>query len=129
MFIKDTDYSSLRGMKYRIIKGFELQTNIIPPQSIKTNFSSLSKDGLLTVEKGFCWDGATGAIDTDTIMYASCVHDAFCNWQEQGLLNVEHREQADKLLKQLCEEDGMNKLRTKWVYEAVKTYVELRYKD
>lgn len=115
------------NMKYRVLETFQVQTNIIPDKPIKTAFSSLSKDGLLTIEKGFCWDGATGYFDRDTIMRASCIHDAFCNWQEMGLLEVKHRKQADKMLRQHCLEDGMSELEAAIVYRAVKRYVELRY--
>jgi hypothetical protein len=120
-------YDLLRNWKYRVLQGFKLQTGIKPPKPIKTAFSSLSEDGILTIEKGFCWDGATGGFDTKNVMRASCVHDAFCNWQHQGLLTVEHRKQADKLFKDLILADGVDDFRAGWMYGAIKTYVEMRY--
>ena len=120
-------YSSLRGLKYRLLETIEIETNIIPPKPIKTDFSSLSADGKLTVEKGFCWDGATGGLDTENVMRASLIHDAFCNWQHQGYLDLEHRKQADKLFRNLLDEDGVDPFRAGYMYGAIKTYVEMRY--
>lgn len=116
-----------KGMKYRVLKTFQVQTDIIPDSYIKTDFSSLDMNGLLTIEKGFCWDGATGYFDRDTIMRGSCIHDAFCNWQQKGYLGVNHRKQADKLLKKTIRQDGMSITESELVYNSVKAYVELRY--
>jgi len=121
------EYGKLGDWKYRATEGFTLPTGIIPPKPIKTHFSALDIEGNLTIDKGFCWDGATGAIDSENIMRGSCVHDAFCNWQDQGYLDVEHRKQADLLLKKIILEDGMSEFRAGYVYGAVQTYVKIRY--
>ena len=121
------EYESLKNWKYRVVKSFSIQTEIIPTVPIKTKFSSLTKEGILTIDKGFCWDGASGAIDTKNIMRGSCIHDAFCNWQHQGLISKEQREQADKLLKEIIKKDGMGKFRAAYIYWAIQMYVSIRY--
>lgn len=125
---KGTDYEKLGNWKYRVKKGFSIRTEIIPPQKIKTCFSSLTMGGRLYIHKGFCWDGASGAIDTKNIMKASCVHDAFCNWMVQGLLSYDdYWELADKLLRKIALDNGMSAFRATAVYTAVKEWGKVRY--
>ena len=121
------EYESLKDWKYRILKTYSLQTDIIPPKKIQTKFSTLSTAGRLYIHKGFCWDGASGAIDTKNIMRGTACHDAFCNWQQLGLITIDQRKQADKLLYKLIKQDGMSSLRAKVIYEAVRKFVEIRY--
>ena len=121
------EYENLRDWKYRIVKGFSIQTDIIPQQKIRTNFSTLTTKGRLYLHKGFCWDGASGAIDTKNIMRGSAVHDAFCNLQQLGLITIDQRKQADKLLYKLIVQDGMSSIRAKVIYQAVRKFVEIRY--
>jgi len=121
------EYEDLKDWKYRILKTFSIRTDIIPANTIRSNFSTLTTRGRLYIKKGFCWDGASGAIDTDNIMRGSCIHDAFCNWQQLGLLTVDQRKQADKLLYKHIKEDGMSSIRANIVYGAVRRFVEIRY--
>ena len=116
-----------KGMKYRILEPISRQTDIIPPKPIKTKFSSLTSTGLATLLPGFLYDGATGYFDRKTIMKGAGFHDAFCNWQQMGLLSIEHRKQADKLLYEIILEDGMPEDEAGLVYSSVKLFVELRY--
>jgi len=126
--IKGKDYVKLGDWKYRVTKGFSIQTKIIPPQKIQTSFSTLTMKGRLYIHKGFCWDGASGAIDTKNIMKASCLHDALCNWMVAGLLSFdEYWEPADHLLRRVALDKGMSKGRARVVYTAVKEYGRIRY--
>lgn len=121
------EYETLKNWKYRIRKSFSIQTNIKPTKTIRSTFSTLTPTGRLYINKGFCWDGATGGRDTKNIMRASCIHDGFCNFQQKGLLTVDQRKQADKLLYKLMKEDGMSEFRANIIYQAVRRYVEARY--
>ncbi len=78
--------------------------------------------GLLTISKGYAWDGASGAWDTKTFMRGSLVHDALCQLINEGLLPKHCQEEADNLLKEICLEDGMNPIRAWWVHRAVRRY-------
>ena len=125
---KNTDYQVLDNPKYRIIQPLIIDTGIIPPQPIKTNFSALYMNGKLSIEKGFCWDGASGGFDTDNFMRASLIHDAFCNWMVQDLLPYNpYWDKADALLRKIALEDGMSKFRANYVYQAIKYHGRLRY--
>lgn len=120
-------YEDLSDWKYRITKAFTIQTDIKPAETLRTNFTTLTTAGRLYIHKGFCWDGASGAFDTENIMRGSAVHDAFCNLQQKGLITTDQRKQADKLFYKLIKQDGMSDLRAKIIYEAVRKFVELRY--
>lgn len=121
------EYESLKDWKYRIIKTFSLGTGIKPAKTIRTNFSTLTVRGRLYIHKGFCWDGASGARDTDNIMRGSCLHDAGCNWYLKGLITDEMRSQFDDLFYKLIKEDGMSDLRAGYIIKAVKANTKIRY--
>ena len=95
-------YESLKDWKYRILKTFSIQTDMRPERTIRSTFSTLTTNGTLYIKRGFCWDGASGAVDTDTIMLASCCHDAGCNWYLNGLINDKLRSDFDDLFYELC---------------------------
>ena len=121
------EYESLKDWKYRITKSFSLQTDINPSDIVRTNFSTLTTTGRLYIHKGFCWDGASGAMDTKNIMRGSCLHDAGCNWYLQGLITDEMRGQFDDLFYKLIKKDGMSDLRAGYIIKAVKVNTKLRY--
>jgi hypothetical protein len=78
-------------------------------------------DGYLTINKGYCWDGPSGpTFDTDNFMRGSLVHDCLYQAMRQDLLDIGHRKDVDRLLYKHCIEDGMFKLRAKWVYAGVR---------
>jgi len=118
-------FDEIKGMKYRVTRTFSMSTGIIPVKTISSAFCSLDEDGKIIIRKGFCWDGATGAIDTPSIMHGSCVHDVFCNWFNEGLITKENRKQADQLFKTINKQEHMPKIRVKWVYQAVRKFFEL----
>jgi len=125
---KNTDYDNLKDYKYRVIKTFTLDVGFTVDKPIKTHFSSIDEAGNLTIEKGFCWDGASGGLDTDNFMRASLIHDCFCNWMVQDLLPYNpYWDKADALLRKIALEDGMSKFRANYIYAAIKYHGRLRY--
>lgn len=81
----------------------------------------------LVLAKGYAWDGPSGPTwDTETFMRGSLVHDGFYQLlhnEELSLQNLhETRLYADKLLREICLEDGMNALRAWYVYWAVRYF-------
>jgi len=121
-------YQSVHDMKYRVLETFTMDTGITLEKPIKTRFSYIDEAGNLTIEKGFCWDGASGAFDTDTIMRASLIHDCFCNWMAQDLIPYDpYWRLANQLFFRICKQDDMNDIRAKFAYLAVKANGRLRY--
>jgi hypothetical protein len=109
------------GYKYQLAEDYSLLVApLLPVESIATYYSVLTFDGILTIRRGYAWDGPSGpTIDTRTFMRASLVHDALYQFIRVGILPMEHRAAADQLLRRLCLEDGMSQLRAWGVYHAV----------
>lgn len=111
-----------KGYKYQLWKPYSIQT-VVKGYVIHGDFLKLDFNGLLTCEKGYAWDGASGpAFDTDTFMRASLVHDAFYQLMRLGQIDRSHRGYADRLMKQICLDDEMWFLRAHWCYQAVKNF-------
>ena len=57
-------------------------------------------------------------------MRGSLVHDALYQLMRDGYLPLKTREYADWLLREICIEDGMSKIRADWVYMGVDLFGE-----
>ena len=112
------------GYKYQLKEECRIATPIIPQQAIEGDYLSLGTDGLLTIRKGYAWDGPSGpTVDTLNFMRGSLVHDALYQLMREGWLdNGTCREPADRLLQAICREDGMWQLRAWWVYLGVRWF-------
>jgi hypothetical protein len=116
----DTIIEYAAGYKYQLIKDYSLAVGIVPKIPFTTPFLQLDSDGRLTIRAGYAWDGPSGpTIDTQNFMRGSLVHDALYQLIREGLLPFSAKAAADKLLRELCREDGMSALRAWWVYVAV----------
>lgn len=109
------------GYKYQLAKTYVLSTEIKPPNPIRTKYIELTLRGKLTIRGGYAWDGPSGiAIDTPNFMRGSLVHDALYQLLREELLSACMREPVDKLLQNICLEDGMSAIRAWWVYHGVR---------
>lgn len=111
-----------KGYKYQLTAAYVTPTEIKPGHDIDIDFIALNTSGLLTIKKGYAWDGPSGpTVDTLNFMRGSLVHDALYQLMREGHLDNKHcREAADRLLQQLCTEDGMCAARAWWVYHGVR---------
>lgn len=114
------------GYKYQLKESYTVAISIKPAQPINTEYIALDTAGNLTIAAGYAWDGPSGpTIDTLTFMRGSLVHDALYQLMRESHLDHEiHREEADRLLRQLCKEDGMWSLRAWWVYHGVRLFAD-----
>ena len=113
-------YRKLNRYKYQLIKDYELIISI-KGKSIVSSFIELYSDGCLIIKNGYAWDGPSGpTIDTLNFMRGSIVHDALYQLMRMELLDSSCRKSADKILKQICLEDGMSKIRAGYVYLSVR---------
>jgi hypothetical protein len=111
------------GYKYQTEKDLNYWTPLRPSQKIDIQFITLDTDGLLTIKKGYAWDGASGpTIDTPNTMFGSCVHDALYQLMRAGLLAPHLRVVADVILWKLIRRDGMGSVRAYWWHRAVKNW-------
>ena len=116
------------GYKYKLALPCYIQTSIRPAQKLSAgHWVSLASDGIMAIDAGYAWDGASGAADTASIMRASLVHDALYQMIREGSPIV--RKEADKELYRLCREGGMWWFRAQYVYWAVRLFgkVALRH--
>ncbi len=110
------------GYKYQLKQDYKVDIPIKPESDKESVFITLTSAGLLTIKKGYAWDGPSGpTIDTQNFMRGSLVHDALYQlMREEHLDDNLHREMADRLLQSHCEEDGMSSFRAWWVYQGVR---------
>jgi hypothetical protein len=116
-------YRKIHQYKYQLLEDYRIKTGVEIPESVRTLYGwlNLTKEGVLTIKKGYCWDGPSGpTIDTDSFMLGSLVHDAFYQLIREMKLQMSYRDKADRLLQQLCLDDGMSKIRAWWVYWGVR---------
>ena len=91
---------------------------------MSTNFVELGTDGWLKIHAGYAWDGPSGpTVDTRNFMRGSLVHDALYQlMRERHIDRDKWKDTADKLLRQMCLEDGMSTVRAWWVYHGVSSF-------
>lgn len=123
--MKCISYNS--GYKYQLKEAYTLPIEIKPESSIDDlEYVKLDVDGNLTIEKGYAWDGPSGpTVDTLSFMRGSLVHDALYQlMREERLDRTVHRETADRILRDICKEDGMWSVRAWWVFKAVRLFAD-----
>ncbi len=117
-------YRDLRPYKYQLTEIFNCKIDIPKIIFAQTQHIVLGL-GEITIWKGYAWDGPSGpTIDTKTFMRGALVHDALYQLMREGKVDIKHREQADKILRQLCLEDGMCRVRAWYVYHSVRLFSE-----
>ena len=107
------------GYKYQLVESYVVDIHLTGVTAI-TRWLELTSDGVLTIREGYAWDGPSGpACDTPNFMRGSLVHDACYQLLREGLLPPACRDHADRLLRDMCREDGMSAIRAWWVYQGV----------
>ena len=109
------------GYKYQLYTDYSIRVPIRPEIDIETTFISLGIDGLLTIRKGYAWDGPSGpAVDTKTFMRGSLVHDALYELMRLKWLDAKVcKPIADSAMRNICRQDGMWRARAWWVHKGV----------
>ena len=107
---------------YRLVKTYRVKVDLKGKYNVTSPFISLDRTGMLTIRAGYAWDGPSGpAINTDSFMRASLVHDALYQLMRMRLIPWEReRIMADKQMRVHCVEDGMWRIRAWWAYHGVR---------
>ena len=114
-------YKKRRKYKYNLHSDKEYSTGIQVDKPKDGKYLEIDAKGKLLIKKGYSWDGPSGpAIDTKNFMQGSLVHDALYQLMREGNIDPINREKADKILREICREDGMSRLRAWWVYRGVR---------
>lgn len=112
-----------KGYKYSLWEPYRVQLTYLRGYAVEHRLFKLEPDGWLTIHEDYPWDGASGAIDTDTIMRGSLVHDVLFEMLRLGLLPHDPCfNLANMELHQICKEDGMWSLRASYVFGAVSKF-------
>jgi len=122
--VRQIKYKRRRGFKYILYRETSYPTGIIPEtESPDLSWAALDKNGLLTVRKGYTFDGPSGpTIDTSDFMRGALIHDALYQLMREEVLPQSARKRADEILHEICVADGMSKFRAWYVYSAVRTF-------
>jgi len=114
-------YFSTKQYKYELATDYQITVKIRPASGIYHQYFILTTNGLLTIKEGYMWDGPSGpTIDTKDFMRGSLIHDVLAQMMRMGLLDYKvYKKSANEELIRICIEDGMWRLRTKWVYLGV----------
>ena len=108
-----------KGYKYQLVKQYQVKV-VLLGYNIDTQYIRLTEDGLLTICRGYAWDGPSGpTIDTKNFMRGSLVHDALYQLLREGHISQHERFIVDKILQYICLQDGMSETRAWWVYTGV----------
>ena len=118
-------------MKYRKIRTYKYQLtdmyiHALPPAfdgvEAKNGYIQISHN-ILTIRIGYAWDGPSGpTFDTKDSMRGSLVHDALYQLIQFGYISKDYRGPADRLLYDICVQDGMWKPRAGLWHWAVRTF-------
>lgn len=117
-----------QGYKFWVAEDYVLDIGerIRPVRAGGNSFVELSEAGVLTVRRGYAWDGASGpAIDTENWRTASLVHDALYQLIREGVLVMAHRKAADDLMRDILLGKGMWVVRVVLAHAAVRQFGEI----
>ena len=109
--------------KFKVEENFSIELPFKIPD-FEHEYAS-SKDGILSVKRGYAWDGASGPIiNTQDTLVASLVHDVLYQAMRLNLIksSKENRQIADKNFFEILKMNGVNSIRRKVWYFAVRLF-------
>lgn len=114
-------YKKRRKYKYNLHSDVEYPTNIKIENPINLGLLAIDENGNLTIRKEYSWDGPSGpTIDTKNFMRGSLIHDSLYQLMRENVIPQNLRKKVDEILRKICLEDGMSKIRAWWVYQGVR---------
>ena len=109
------------GYKHQLYESFSIQLPVNPTIVYDGEYLSLDINGVLTIKKGYCWDGASGpTFDTENCKKPSLVHDALYQLMRIEVIRRSYRKHADKLFYHMLRDNGMWYIRAKLWYRSVR---------
>ena len=109
------------GYKYQLRRNAVAESKIRLDKLINHEYFAISVDGVILVRRGYAWDGASFiAVDDPGTIYASVFHDAGYQALRLKLLDEVWREELDLMYEALCKEGGVNRIRAKAHYVALR---------
>jgi hypothetical protein len=115
-------YRDITRYKYQLAEPMVFMTGITG-YSFAAEFIEMSPKGQLTILTDYLWDGPSGpTMDTLDSMRGSLLHDALYECIRRELLPLTIKDKADRLLHDICTEDGMDKHRADLWYDMVSKF-------
>lgn len=108
-----------KGYKYQLHNDYKFKVSIPISREYRSDFLDCDVAGNICVKKGYAWDGATCAIDTDTFMRGAMIHDVLYQLIREGSINQKYRVKADEILDLILTCDGMSFFRRFYVKKAL----------
>lgn len=103
------DVIEYRECKYCLAKTYSVAVPIYPDVDISTEDVELTTAGILTISRGYPWNGADGPTqDSPDTMRPSLTHDAIYDLFAAGLLDMKWRAAADETLALMLREDAQH---------------------
>jgi len=113
-------YKKRRKYKYNLHSDYEYAAEIEVKKPCNLGYVEIKQDGKLFIRKGYAWDGPSGpTFDTKNFMRGSLVHDALYQLIRENKIEPDQRTRSDEILREICLEDGMSKIRAWWVFKGV----------
>jgi hypothetical protein len=115
------------GYKYQLWETASVKLPFEAPLiDVEHEFITIAPSGMLIAEQGYAWDGPSGpTIDSPSSMRGSLFHDCGYQLMRDGLLDrAAFRPLFDVLLRDICIEDGMWKIRAYAWYAMVRKFAE-----
>lgn len=111
------------GKQYVLLADYEYHNYLLPNKLAIVGFIEV-RPNILLIKAGFKWDGPSGflTVHTENGMRGSLVHDPIYTLIKEGIYPKSFRKQSDKILVEICREDGMSWLRSSVWYIAVRMY-------
>jgi len=114
-------YKEGGSKKYILLEPYRDTIPFIQEDNIHTEWCSLWSDGVIHIDQGYEWDGASGpTIDTDNTMDGALVHDVLYQLMREEWLSINYRKAADQCIRQMCIADGMSVIRAYYWYLALR---------
>ncbi len=107
------------GHEHQLAQDYTRQVSIKPTEDIETDYIKLTILGLLTLKKGYAWDGNSGVPDTEESIAASAMHDAGYQLIRLRLLSMKTRPAWDLEYRNICKEKGMWRIRAWWRWRGI----------
>ena len=111
--------SGKKSKPYRLDETYVFNTSI-KGYTAFVEGALLVEDGTLFVYQGYCWDMASGAIDTPDMAVASLAHDPLCEMANNSKLPCRARVLADREFRKILKEFGCSWLRRWYSWCAVR---------
>ena len=95
---------------------------LFPKVNVKTDFIELTSTGVLTLKKGYAFDGVSGFPDMKSLLCGAGVHDALYQLIRLGHIDIKLITLADDEMIRICKKRGANKYLVESIRKVLKEF-------